>query len=211
MIEPNPELDASLLHLVTYESQSEYQLLKTLQQPPWIMFSQDCFIDELLMFQSHFILFNALYRLRDQAKANAWFDMEIHSLGIYKIAIDDLNAKRVTLAVNDLEHQSVCQDDPLARYYLDWQNLEQTSLEDVQALLNDFWGQMASARPIKKNIDLDYALTVLGFTCLPDAHSLKKQFKKRAFQLHPDQGGNHKAFTELRDAFQTIKNAQVLT
>ena len=45
-------------------------------------------------------------------------------------------------------------------------------------------------------------LELLGLTHASDVASVKRAFRRRALQLHPDRGGSHRGFIELLDAYQ---------
>jgi hypothetical protein len=62
------ELLSALAEILTRHPQgiNEFDLLKILQHPPYELFDKDALSDPLLMFQTHFVLFNALYLLRDK-------------------------------------------------------------------------------------------------------------------------------------------------
>jgi curved DNA-binding protein CbpA len=46
--------------------------------------------------------------------------------------------------------------------------------------------------------------TLLGVSQNASASDIKKAFRKKALQLHPDQGGDEKAFRELKIAFEYL-------
>ncbi len=82
-----------------------------------------------MLFRTHFLLFNALYHLRD----HLWAEREAH------LEISPLSL-RLHPYVDGT--QALEQGDPLRDYYLDLRHLGQTSEADVERLLQSFWTRM---------------------------------------------------------------------
>ena len=85
--------------------------------------------DKLVLFRTHFLLFNALYHLRD----HLWAEREAH------LEISPLSL-RLHPYVDGT--QALEQGDPLRDYYLDLRHLGETSEADVERLLQSFWTRM---------------------------------------------------------------------
>jgi len=215
------------------EGVSEYTLISMLKKPPYTVFDEEALRDPLMLFKTHFILFNALYQLR-----SIWLKDGVGKLDIYtlNIRIDlfagaDVDAgatvpKQVLapgaalapeneLAITEHAHK-VGSHDALASYYLDWNNFEQTDQESVEALLTSFWSTMGNAQYASFNDgDIEAAHRILGLTwpcaALPreehNAYSLKeikKHYRKKLQQLHPDKGGSREQAQQVISAYQLL-------
>ena len=54
-------------------------------------------------------------------------------------------------------------------------------------------------------------LEVLGFSARPDHEELKKRYKQLVQKLHPDKGGNKLLMQLVQNAYEQIKDGNVLT
>jgi hypothetical protein len=245
------------------EGVSEYTLISMLKKPPYAVFDEEALRDPLMLFKTHFILFNALYQLRSIWLRNGVGKLDIHTLNIrldlfagagagadadvgaaapkQELDIHTLNicldsgegvdagsaalkqelAPEPTLASEDKSATTeyahkVGPHDALASYYLDWNNFEQTDEEGVEALLTSFWTTMGKAQYASFNDgDIEAAHRILGLTwpcaALPrkehDAYSLKeikKHYRKKLQQLHPDKGGSREQAQQVISAYQLL-------
>ncbi|MEI8644050.1 DNA-J related domain-containing protein [Pseudoalteromonas sp. Hal040] len=84
------------------------------------------------LFKRNFLVMNGLYQLQTQLAPEQ--QLQIASLHIELVSKQTGNA---------LESH-----DPLRDYYLDWQNFD-TSSEEIDALLTDFWQRFSSFSPKK--------------------------------------------------------------
>ncbi|GBL03516.1 DNA-J related domain-containing protein [Glaciecola sp. KUL10] len=172
------------------EGISEYELINQLKKPPYCFFDEDALADPLILFQTHFILFHALYLLR-----NDWRQAQVGELTIsaLKIQLSGIHAPQSGIAPND----------PLADYYLDWRNLLKTNDDDVEKLLTSFWSKMAGIESIEvySSAQINAALADLSFNSLDglNRQTLKQQYRKLQHEYHPDKGGTvEQAQTILR-------------
>lgn len=194
----NKELDKFILEILEQGSSSEYELINKLQRPPYDFFSPDIFQTELALFQTHFVVHNALYRLRDFGLAHSLFD------------IDTLTTKIMLVPIVKNNGTSVCEQTrpeiiKLREYYLDWSNFHKTQAEDVSELLTNFWCRYSKVRTgLNDQNEIDGALKTLEFDCLPTYKELKTQYKKLSMRYHPDKGGCHQKFHELYDSYQVL-------
>lgn len=187
--------------LATFQAQfsegiSEFEIIRLLQNPPYSMLEEDALRDPLILFQTHFILFNCLYKLRKQ-----W-----RKLGVGEL---DIGPTQIILRQSTPSHTNLDAGDPLADYYLEWSNLTSTDAGDVQALLDSFWQKMAgvdSAPPLSDAAVKDACL-VMEFEHAEDLNlgKLKQQYRKLQHKHHPDKGGSIEmsqtilfAYTRLR-------------
>lgn len=142
----------------------------------------------LSLFQKHFLLFHALYRLRCQLPPGR--DLHIHCLDIR------LSAR----ATN--QHTLPGQHDALASYYLDLKPLYHTDAAAVDALLQ--FGHTSLAQ--HQQIDQAYATLALKPGCkLAD---IKSSYRQLAMTHHPDRGGNSERFLAITQAFDILVAAK---
>jgi hypothetical protein len=183
---------------------SEHDLLKRLQNPPYSLFAEEAFRDPLILFQTHFLLFHCLYRLREQYIIQGIGDIEISALLIKKqtrqnTPLDSKNGKELNL---------LSQHDPLAQYYLDWSHFNNTDKDDVESLLNSFWQKMWTPSTCSSS-SLREALTLMELDKPIPLAELKVQYRRLANRHHPDKGGDGEKFKKICHAFQQLKHASL--
>lgn len=177
------------------EGISEYSLLQLLQQPPYCIFDQSALKDNLTLFRSHFVLFHGLYVLRQQWRTDQTGELDIHTTSI-------------CLKPYELK-QGVVEDDPLGRYYLDLNQIESTSEQDVETLLDDFWLKMGGFSPyVLTQESMAACYETLGLNsdqigCL-SLLEVKKHYRKQLHLIHPDKGGSEEQAKALVQAYQCI-------
>lgn len=183
---------------------SEHQLLTLLQQPPYSFFAENALSDPLLLFQTHFLLFHCLYRLRGQWLKNGSGMLNISALQIIKVPIpsaalppSSASDTRNTDQLTDLESA-----DPLAHYYLDSRHFSATTSADVDALLTGFWRKLS--RPVASE-SVEQALQILQLSPPISMTDLKVQYRRLAQQYHPDKGGDSEHFKHICRAYHQLK------
>ena len=90
---------------------------------------------------------------------------------------------------------------PIADYYLDWKNLEQTE-ENVEAMLTSFWEKYAAM----DHLGASYAK--LGLNKGTPWELIVQQYRNLVKRHHPDQGGQQGEFMEIRAAYEVLKVAK---
>ena len=173
---------------------SEFELFNQLKSPPYELFSSDALRDPLSLFQSHFILFNALYQLQD-----TWLRD--------KIGLLEIHYSRIRHNPWEPGQVGVVTQDKLRAYYLDWSNLSDTDQSQVEALLDSFWSAF-SGLPTQvqdNNMARQQALDLLNITPPYSAQQLKQQYRKMLHQHHPDKGGNNGQTVLLQKAYDRLK------
>lgn len=166
---------------------NEYSLINMLKAPPFALFKDAELSDPLILFNTHFLLFHCLYKLREQWRVQGIGELTIHATNIELRTADTyFQSQRCETHAKDIGAI-----DALAEYYLDLNNMTTTSLEDVETLIDDFWQRMAD-HPVKassediqhacKLLDIDTAITLTLVT-------VKKHYKKKLQSVHPDKGG----------------------
>lgn len=177
------------------EGISEFQLLKILQNEPYNVFDKQALEDNLVMFQTHFVLFNALYTLQDK-----WISAHKGHLTIFttKIVLQPITDTSTTVSLTD----------PVRDYYLDWKNFSETSLADVEQMLDDFWAKMGDIKPQHAILPQmrDEALEAMQFNTLENVtkEDIKKQYRKLQHKYHPDKGGDADKAKTLSWAYSVL-------
>lgn len=170
---------------------SELALIKALQRPPWEIIGEVSFHDPEKLYPVHFLVFHALYRLRDQLTQSG-----------ETLNISPLN---IRLAVQDVVGGQGVPDgvDKLREFYLD---LSQYRLpeEAIQRMMDDFWSGRPSSTPDASETLV--AAQKLGFDSVPDSFTeVKQRFRRAVMQAHPDRGGDTKSIQALNQAFAVLK------
>lgn len=171
------------------EGITEYQLIQQLREHELDAFVQANLQEPLSLFQTHFLLFNLLYQLRDALYAQQLATLEIHALCIQ-------------LKPWLPGTQAVCLQDKLREYYLDISQLENTDREAVEKLLN------FSQHRLTQQDAATEALTVLGFDTEqknPDAQQIQIRYRQQVSLHHPDRGGCTQQIQALNGAYETLK------
>lgn len=172
------DLEESLLEILKAYPQglSEYDLLEILVEKQKI---PNFHLSNYVMFQVHFLLFHALYKLRKKLREQKKFDLEIHCLKIqllpYSYGVEGL-----------IEFKP----DLLEEYYLNFNNY-QTPPEEVEAMLSNFWILFDKYRKKEK------ALKILGLNEPTNKQEVLKAYYTLVRKEHPDFGGSGEKISEL--------------
>lgn len=171
---------------------SEYELIKQVKEltPHCLLLRQ--LDDPLALFQNHFFVMNALYQLQE------FFYSEDYSLTVSPLQIE---LQEITTQA-DRELSAEAENQKLREYYLNWDNLSQTSSADVDKLLSSFWLTYVST---DQRIE---ALQHLGLPADADWATIKQQYRRLVARYHPDKGGNHQDFTRIRRAYEILQQSQ---
>lgn len=182
----NPDTSLADLVLQALETHplgiSEYDLIQWLKNTGHELFQDVTFWDRLSLFQTHFILFHTLYQLKQRSWGDNQTTLDINPLKII------LLPARNSAASDMVEH------DPLMDYYLDIDNLKNTSENDVAELLTNFWNTLSNKD--KRGA----ALRELELSDPVDYPNIKLQHRRLVMRHHPDRGGN-------KEKLQTINAA----
>ena len=162
----------------------EYDLMTNLKSQGYFDFlSQPALPHEL--FQAHFFLFHSLYLLSEDL-----LKQKKHLLDIY------------TLKIQLLPYQSgenaLQVDSKLKNYYLDFNNLENTSEEDVYDLLASFWNKY------NKMDSREEALAILGLKDPVNDETIKIEYRRLVMKNHPDRGGDTEQLQKINDALTLL-------
>ncbi|WP_417580702.1 DNA-J related domain-containing protein [Nitrincola sp.] len=171
------------------EGISEYALLKLLHQEGHINLEADSFHDLVKLFRMHFLLFHRLYHLRDELHAEARGSLSIRALSI-------------RLLPYAASQHGLVADDPLHRYYLDLQNLENDASEAMlESMLSGFW----SALKIPADASAQQqALQLLELDASASDKQIKQAWRRLAMRHHPDRGGDEETIKQLNQAVSLL-------
>ncbi|MBF0110468.1 MAG: DnaJ domain-containing protein [Magnetococcales bacterium] len=192
---PDPQLKERLLdRLATILSShpngiKEYALYRILKQEHLHPFANRDLGDPLALFQVHFLLFHLLHLLRQRLFANKTGDLDIHCL---KIQIKPWRTPPLK--------ETVTLFDPLHDYYLNLENLEQTTRSEVQSMIDGFWQQLQGTE------QREAACKRLDLPMNADRNTIRARFRQLAKIHHPDAGGDPEQFRAIVAAVETLEN-----
>lgn len=166
---------------------SEYELLCALGGGTSPEFGEPPFADSLALFNVHFLLFHTLYRLRRQLLSECDGHLEISPL---KIVLRPYSPG----AANQL-----AETDPLSEYYLDLDNLKQTSRQDIDSMLGRFWTRLRAGDQRQE------ALQVLELNDPVDYDTIKRQYRRLVMNHHPDRGGDKQRLQAINTAMAILE------
>jgi len=166
---------------------SEFEMLKAIKALPDSQLDELDMQDSHSLFRAHFLLFHCLYRLRDQWLAEQRWHLQIDVLSI-----------RVLPYHSEVSAELVVADE-LRDYYLDWANFEQTTADDAEDLINQFWQKFLAQD------DRSEALNTLELADDADFDQIKQQYRQLAMKYHPDRGGSATRLAAINRAMDTLK------
>lgn len=144
----------------------------------------------LATFRKNFWLMNALYQLQDQLLEEDVF------LSIGQVSVNLAPGGAVSY-----QYLSDHSDHKLKSYYLDWNNYQDATIDEVDRLISSFW-EMYSSNDKKSD-----ALLVLGLEAGSDWNEVQQRYRELASQHHPDKGGDSAKFIEVREAYEILSQA----
>ncbi len=171
---------------------SEHTLLKTLNERGTVTLEPDTFSDQVKLFRTHFLLYNALYQLRDDLWRKARGHLEI-------------TAVHIQLQVYNPSSPALREHDPMRDYYLDLTHLEKTTAADIDAALKSFWKRLHEETVFTGGGLKAKALQVLGLKEGVSAKEIKLAYRRLAMQHHPDRGGDPAQLHSINEAMETLK------
>ncbi len=163
----------------------EFELIQKLRQDKSVDFIDKEFSDNLTLFQSHFLLFHHLYKLQAQLWSGQQGNLEISPLNI---KLSDYREGEKHLQ----------QHDALRNYYLDTDNLDNTTAGEIDKMLDDFWRRYLS--PVERVS----ALSILGLKDPVDDQTVKRSYRKLVMEHHPDRGGETERLQSLNEAIRVL-------
>lgn len=192
MSDLDPALDlADQVHGLLLEQPdgvSEYRLLQTLRERRCSHLPSLPLSEPLVLFRSHFLLFNALYRLRDRLWHNTSGHLQIDPLCICLLPYSE--GERALAAL-----------DPLRDYYLDLNQLRDTDESDVERLLSSFWTRMQGGDEKRAALELFEMEENLPVT----AARIKQRYRQLVSIHHPDRGGSTERLKSINLAMEILQ------
>lgn len=189
-LDPSLDLAEQVLQLLQAapDGLAEYALIQQLKAGHSGHLPNLPLTDKLILFRTHFLLFNALYRLRD----TLW-QQQAHLLQISPLCIQLLPYQPGISALS--EH------DALRDYYLNLDNLRDTDERDVERLLASFWTRMQGGEEKQ---------AALGLFELDDEKPLdmtriKHRYRQLVSQHHPDRGGSTERLQSINKAMEILE------
>ncbi len=168
---------------------SEYDLISELRSSTSLI--PDRFgADNLLLFRTHFILFNGLYRLKEELEEGGELTLEITPLSIRLRNIERYEGKDAIVERRGKK---------LSDYYLDMENLEGTTKQDVDKMLDSFWTRYLARDDRKEALDL------LDLADPVDHKTIRKRYRSLAREFHPDRGGDKVRLQEINAAMDLLE------
>ncbi|MAC48454.1 DNA-J related domain-containing protein [Oceanospirillum beijerinckii] len=174
---------------------NEHALIKALGDVGVIEVTTQTFSDTMTLFRTHFLVYNALYELKDELIRKAHWILEI-------------SAVNIKLHPYEFGHQLLSQKDPMRDYYLDLSALQETTEEELDDMLRNFWKKI----DIEEEKQVTRGLSSRALKCLDLEEpitfaEIKKQYRKLAMQHHPDRGGDATKIQEINEAMEVLKAA----
>ncbi|MGV6853281.1 MAG: DNA-J related domain-containing protein [bacterium] len=156
---------------------SEFQILKALREKNILSEAKN----DLELFQQHFVIMNALYRLQ-----SLWLECEL--------AVIDINSVKITVFPYQTGHSGILAYDKVREYYFDLNNLKLASKSSVEELIASFW----KAYEVYSN--KEPALKILGLKSNVSQDEIKQQVRRLTMKHHPDRGGDPEQLIIIRKA-----------
>jgi DnaJ-domain-containing protein 1 len=168
----------------------EIELINQLDEHYHDIFPKKNLADPLILFQTHFVIYNALYTLRDIL----WSEESGHlELGPVVIRLHPYSSTQ--------QQQTLEKADHVRDYYLDFSNMDKTNRDSVDRLIRNFWEQMGV------HIAQPQAFSVLGLSYPSSWKEIKTRYRQLAMNHHPDRGGDKVVLQEINEAYETLKKA----
>ena len=165
----------------------EYDLIKKLLALDAALLPDPEFSDTYTTFRLHFILYHALYKLRTELLEQ--------KQGI--LIIELVNIQLLPFQSNE-ENKRLSEQDKVGEYYLDIENLDKTTAQEVNNMLESFWQKFTAFD------QREIALKALELSDPVDFRTIKTNFKRLTMIHHPDRGGNKERFQEINAAMSVL-------
>ncbi|MBG0842668.1 DNA-J related domain-containing protein [Ectopseudomonas toyotomiensis] len=189
-LDPNLDLAEQALQLLQAapDGIAEYTLIQQLKDRHSGHVPNLPLADKLVLFRTHFLLFNALYRLRERLWQEQTHLLEISPLCIRLLPYQPGNA-------------ALSERDALRDYYLDMSNLQGTDERDVERLLTSFWTRMQGGEEKQAALEL-FELANERSLDLP---RIKQRYRQMVSEHHPDRGGSTERLQSINLAMEILE------
>lgn len=171
---------------------NEHALLKALDEKGTINLEADTFSDNVKLFRTHFLLYNALYQLRD----DLWQTGKGHL---------EITAVRLNLLPYQPGIAALQEHDNMRDYYLDMDMLEKTTQQDIETALNSFWKRLHQESIFSGGGLKAKALKTLGLQEGVSTKEIKLSYRRLAMQHHPDRGGDAEKLQVINEAMEVLR------
>lgn len=174
------------------EGINEHALLKALDEKGTINLEKDTFSDSVKLFRTHFLLYNALYQLRDDLWQKGRGHLEI-------------TAVRLNLLPYHPGSAALQEHDNMRDYYLDMDMLEKTTQQDIESALNSFWKRLHAESIFSGGGLKAKALQTLGLAEGVSTKEIKLSYRRLAMLHHPDRGGDAEKLQTINEAMEVLR------
>ena len=146
--------------------------------------------EDMARFQQHFVLYHLLYRVQQQLldSQQGYLSVELAKVRLLSVS---------HTPVSDAQ-------DSRRQYYLNWHNFYQMTEQLLDQHLNAFWQNFAVSQSAQVALSEAEAKALLQLPAHFNFDQLKKAYRTKALQLHPDRGGEAQQFILLRQAYQRL-------
>ncbi|VXC60202.1 DNA-J related protein [Pseudomonas sp. 8Z] len=188
-LNPSQDLAEQVLQLLqsSPDGLSEYALIQQLKERHSGHLPDLPLTDKLVLFRTHFLLFNALYRLRDTLWQQGTHLLEISPLCI-------------RLLPYQAGSEALSERDELRDYYLDMSQLQGTDERDVERLLTSFWTRMQGGEEKLAALQL----FELDDDTPLDLARIKLRYRQLVSLHHPDRGGSTQRLQSINKAMEIL-------
>ena len=187
-------------YLLSNPKSREFEIVQHLQSIGRI--PKNALQQPLSLFRCHFLIFNALYRLQHASHTHQKYQIDISAMMIEVSPYPVLNAALSEFS-NTAHNQDINTYSPLALFYTDIQQLNQTQEQDVTKLLSDFWQQLRSPHQMQEAFNT-LEIPIQSHTSI-DFKYIKKQYRRLIMKHHPDRGGSANKMIAIRQAMLCLE------
>ena len=163
---------------------SEFEIIQDLREK--LDFLQHTEHNPWQLFHLHFLVFHSLYQLQVELASNQSGYLHISPLQILLTDYEENHG------------QNLAEQDKVRDFYLDINNLTDTSEDDVYSMLANFWNEMG------RRDGREQALEMLGLSDPVDNQKIRQRYRKLVMQHHPDRGGDQVLLQDINHAMRTL-------
>ena len=142
---------------------------------------------QIAIFQKNFFVMNALYQIQRDIQTEGFL------LTIFPLEIS------IIPSLAGAKNALTTRDTDLAHYYLDWSNLSDITVEEIETLFSHFWQRYSAVDKV------DAALATLGIIQGVNWFEVRQAYQKKIVISHPDKGGCADDFIQIRAAYEVLK------